>query len=62
MLNVTSENSMFVGDLLRKDIQGAKNAGMKSVWINRTNETITAERPKPDYEIHNLTELLEILL
>jgi putative hydrolase of the HAD superfamily len=61
-LKVKSENAMFVGDRLHEDIQGAKNAGMKSVWINRNNETLNHETPKPDYTISNLSALLEILL
>lgn len=61
-LKVHGENAMFVGDRLREDIQGATNVGMKSVWINRTNESLTSETSKPSYEINHLTELLDILL
>ena len=60
-LKVKSEHALFIGDRLREDIQGAQNAGMKSIWINRTNETLTSEISKPNYEIHNLSELLEII-
>ncbi len=60
-LNVRSENSIFVGDNLSHDIQGAINAGIKSVWVNRKNEKLNPETPKPHFEIKSLTELTDIL-
>lgn len=61
-LSVEPKKAIFVGDDYEADIKGSKNAGMKSVWINRINEPLTHETPKPDYEISNLSELLEILI
>ena len=52
---------LHVGDSLENDVDGAHNAGIRCAWLNRNqikNDTDTM----PDYEIHSLTELLDILL
>jgi len=60
ILNVTPQETVFVGDTLNLDIKGAKDMGMKAILIKR--------RPvkdmgivKPDAIIENLTELPSIL-
>ena len=53
------EECIVIGDSVRNDIGGAKNAGMLSVWVNRygsTHPDIT-----PGFEIKNLHELPLIL-
>ena len=47
---------VMVGDSIKNDIKGAKNAGIKSIWYNpehMENKTDVL----PDYEIANLLEL-----
>jgi putative hydrolase of the HAD superfamily len=34
-LGITAENAVFVGDTLDADIEGAKNAGMKAIIIEK---------------------------
>ena len=56
-----TEQLVHVGDSLETDVQGAKNAGILSVWLNRDgveNQTDVI----PDFEIQALTELASILL
>ena len=51
---------LHVGDSLETDIAGARNAGVRSVWLNRegvSNDTDT----QPDYEVASLTEIPAIL-
>jgi len=51
---------IMVGDSLKNDIQGAKNAGIKSIWYNpghMENKTDII----PDYEITDLFELRNML-
>ena len=51
---------LHVGDSLKTDIAGARNAGVSSVWLNREgipNDTET----QPDYEVTSLTEIPAIL-
>ena len=52
---------LHIGDSFQNDIIGAKQAGIKSVWLNRQgihNET----KQQPDFEISSLRELTEILV
>jgi len=51
---------LHAGDSLTEDVQGAKNAGIISVWVNRTGEK-NIESITPDFEISNLSELVDIL-
>ena len=54
--NLNSSEAIMIGDSLEKDIQGAKNANMKSIWYNpkeKNNNTNII----PDYEIKSLLEL-----
>ena len=53
-LNVNSEECMMIGDKFKVDVEGSRNFGMTSVWVNRKNENINYE-----YEIKELNELWE---
>ncbi|MCL1884576.1 MAG: YjjG family noncanonical pyrimidine nucleotidase [Defluviitaleaceae bacterium] len=53
-------NVIMVGDSLKNDIQGAKNAGIKSVWYNPENHKNETDI-LPDYEINDLLQLKEML-
>ena len=50
----------MIGDSLRRDIAGANNAGICSIWMNRTGQQ-PIDGIKPDYEAANLTEVLKLL-
>lgn len=59
-LGIEPAEAVMVGDKLSTDIKGGNAAGLTTVWINRNN------RPRhssinPDYEVHSLTELHDIL-
>ena len=43
------------------DVSGAGNYGYNSVWINRSNNIFDNLDYKPDYEIRNLKQLLDII-
>jgi putative hydrolase of the HAD superfamily len=51
---------LHVGDSLTNDVAGAKEAGVRSVWLNRDDRQ-NDSAVQPDFEITSLTELLEIL-
>lgn len=55
--NVQSNKSLFVGDHPEKDIQGAQNIGMISVWKRDDYWKNT----KAEYIIENLQDLLSVL-
>jgi len=45
-----------VGDSLRLDVLGAHDAGLRSIWLDRSN-SVTPE-PVPDHRIESMQELL----
>jgi putative hydrolase of the HAD superfamily len=57
-LDVTAENAVFVGDTVDADVEGAKSAGMKAVYIERRPQK---ESTCPDQTIKSLDELLVAL-
>ncbi|KXH87072.1 HAD family hydrolase [Sporosarcina sp. HYO08] len=56
----TADEAIMVGDNLLTDILGASRVGIRSVWINREGDEMTAEHA-PTYEIDHLEKLLPIL-
>lgn len=61
MMNVKPEETVFVGDTIDADIEGAKAAGMKAVYIERRAQK-PSEKFKPDKTIKRLNELPAILV
>ncbi len=58
-LGVSASETVFVGDTLDADIEGAKAVGMKAVYIERRTEK--AEHVSPDQTIKSLSELPMVL-
>jgi putative hydrolase of the HAD superfamily len=56
----TRDQLLHIGDSLNDDIGGAKNAGIKSIWLDRTN-TENTPNPRADCVITSLSQLLDIL-
>lgn len=54
------EECLMVGDSLTSDIQGGKNAGLRTVWVNPKHKT-APDHLKPDYEIELLADLPALL-
>lgn len=61
LLGCNNREVLYVGDSQRHDIVGAKSVGIPVVWVNRKKEKLQEGVPKPDYEVRDLTGLLEIL-
>lgn len=59
-LSAKPETTVFVGDNLEADIQGAQSVGMRAVWINRGQES--SDTIKPEFEAADQAELTEMLL
>jgi len=57
-LNVEKDEAIHVGDSLEHDVKGARNAGIKTVWVKNDNEVPDIE---PDYTIHSIKELTSFL-
>ena len=53
-------HTVMIGDSLRRDIAGAKNVGMSTIWVNRTYEQATDDI-LPDFEVADLSAVISIL-
>lgn len=61
MLDVTADESLFVGDRLELDVAGAHGVGMDVVWIDSGAEAWTPEFGEPLFRISTLAQLPPIL-
>jgi FMN hydrolase / 5-amino-6-(5-phospho-D-ribitylamino)uracil phosphatase len=52
---------LYVGDDPLADIEGARQAGMRAVWINRNGEQWPAELTGPEHTVTTLRELVTML-
>jgi 2-haloalkanoic acid dehalogenase type II len=52
---------LYVGDDPLADIEGARQAGMRAVWINRNAEPWPVQFAQPEHTIATLTELASLL-
>ncbi len=59
-LGVENNEVIMVGNNPERDVEGALNAGIKSVWINRDGADPGKNR-QPDYTINDLPGLFDIL-
>lgn len=53
------ERMLMIGDSLRRDVAGACNVGIKSLWISH-GEPRSREWPSPDYRVADLLEASEL--
>lgn len=58
---VAPERMVHVGDDPHYDIKGAKDAGLGTIWVNRTEKPWPSAETPPDAEIRNLGELVALL-
>ena len=60
-LKVRPERAWHVGDDAVRDVEGARRAGLTTVWLNRDRSRWSKGEPAPDYEITSLSALAELL-
>lgn len=60
-LNVSPEETLFVGDSWESDVVGAKEAGMDAAWIHPEQPLLLENGMMADYQIANLGGLSSIL-
>ncbi|WP_088104208.1 HAD family hydrolase [Halalkalibacter urbisdiaboli] len=56
---LSPEEVIHVGDSLSSDVTGAKNVGIKSVWVNRNNKKINGN-VQPDFAVTTLPDIFNI--
>lgn len=59
-LRLESSDVIMIGDSLEKDIQGAKNANIETIWYN-PDKKVNNTKIIPNYQITDLLEIKEIL-
>jgi len=57
-INTDISKVVYIGDSLRRDIVGAKNFGMSSIWIGDENLIENDESADPDHIVSDLRDLL----
>ena len=60
-LGLQPHEVLHVGDSDVDDVKGAKAAGLRVAWVNRTRRPRRPGVPLPDFEIRDLTELPALL-
>jgi 2-haloalkanoic acid dehalogenase type II len=60
-LGVGPEATVYVGDGPWQDVEGARNAGMTAVWMNRSGGPWPEDVDPPPAEVASLTELVDLL-
>jgi len=60
-MRVKPNEALMVGDSLRSDIIGSKNAGMHNCLINRLGKVIDDAKAKPEFTIKSLDEISYVL-
>ncbi|MDR3169320.1 MAG: HAD family hydrolase [Candidatus Peribacteria bacterium] len=55
--NIPTKDILMIGDSIKSDVEGAKNAGIDALWINREGKENSTEYPT----ITNLQTIFEIL-
>ena len=59
--NAAPHEAVFIGDSPDHDIAGARAAGIRAVWINRTGRPWSHPDPPPEDEVRDLAAFLALL-
>jgi len=57
----SAEETMHVGDHPEHDVHGARQAGLRAVWVNRNGHDWPEELPEPDGVVQDIGELAAML-
>jgi 2-haloalkanoic acid dehalogenase type II len=60
-LSVPAGQAVMVGDTPETDIRGARRAGLRAVWLNRSHRDWPGNLARPDAVIGELGQLLRVL-
>lgn len=58
---LTAEEVAYIGDDPALDIEGARRAGMRAIWVDRDQGSWPGELEPPAHRVANLTELVDLL-
>jgi putative hydrolase of the HAD superfamily len=57
----TPDEAVYIGDSPEYDIVGARNSGIRSIWVNRTGSGWSRADPAPDHEATDLEDVRRLL-
>jgi putative hydrolase of the HAD superfamily len=57
----TAAETLHVGDHPEHDVHGARQAGLKAIWVNRKGEKWPADLPEPDDVVQDIGHLAELM-
>ncbi len=57
----SAEQTLHVGDHPQYDVDGARSAGLRTAWVNRTASTWPEEFAEPEFEVTHVGELPGLL-
>jgi len=57
----SAAETLHVGDHPLYDVHGAREAGLRTAWVNRNRDAWPDDYDRPDVEVHNVGELLALL-
>ncbi len=58
---IKTDELLHIGDNPETDIEGARRAGVQTVWINRAGMLWPGNLPRADYEVRDLNEFLQLI-
>lgn len=61
-LQTAPPQTWYLGDDPRIDVEGARAAGLRAVWLNAQRAPFPAELPPPEFTVESLAELADLVL
>lgn len=61
-LDLSKENTVYIGDSFANDVVGAKQVGWRTVWMNHRKRAMPESPVKPDKVVYSAKELLDLFL
>ena len=61
-MKISSESCLYIGDSQYDDVFGSTRVGIDSAWVNRYNNSLDEDLPKPQYILKSLEDLIQILM
>jgi 2-haloalkanoic acid dehalogenase type II len=61
VLGAEPHEVMYIGDNYEKDMLGALGAGLRAIWVNRSDKVQPIHDQKPECTVRDLSELLRAL-
>ena len=60
-LDIRVDEAIAIGDSLERDVVGARNAGLRCIWLNREQRALPST-VVPDHDVASLSEIPSLVL